>query len=73
MLRPYFAHQGILPRVALVGCNRINPRRLINQSDPPTSDPIMLDDLVILGGQHPYASIAAVAVVCAYAVWNGTR
>ena len=34
---------------------------------------MMLSDLVMLGGQHPYTTIAAVAVVCAYAVWQGTR
>jgi hypothetical protein len=33
----------------------------------------MLADLVMLGSDHPYTMIALVAVLCAAAVWRGTR
>jgi hypothetical protein len=33
----------------------------------------MLVDLVMLGVGHPQATIAAIAVLCAAAIWRGTR
>ncbi len=33
----------------------------------------MLADLVMLAGDHPYSTIAAIAFVSAAAVWKGTR
>jgi hypothetical protein len=33
----------------------------------------MLADLVMLGGDYPYLTIVAIAVLCAGAIWNGTR
>jgi hypothetical protein len=33
----------------------------------------MLADLVLLGGNYPYTVIAGVALICAAAIWRGTR
>jgi hypothetical protein len=33
----------------------------------------MLADVVASGGDYPYATIAAILVLCAGAIWNGTR
>jgi hypothetical protein len=33
----------------------------------------MLADLVMMAGDYPYSVIAAIALVCAAAVWKGTR
>lgn len=33
----------------------------------------MLADLVMLGSDHPYSLIVAIAVLCAAAIWRGTR
>jgi hypothetical protein len=33
----------------------------------------MLADLVLLGGDHPYSTIAGIALISVAAVWKGTR
>ena len=33
----------------------------------------MLADLVMLGGEHLYTTIVGVFVLCAAAIWRGTR
>ena len=32
----------------------------------------MLVDVVLMGGEHPYSTILAIAVLVAGTVWNGT-
>jgi hypothetical protein len=33
----------------------------------------MLADLVMLGSNHPYSTMAGIALLCAAAIWRGTR
>jgi hypothetical protein len=33
----------------------------------------MLPDLLMTAGSYPYSTIAAIAVLCALAIWRGTR
>lgn len=33
----------------------------------------MLADLVMMGGEYPYAIISGIAVLCAAWIWRGTR